>query len=250
MNIVQHNHLLKSLFNFITSNISKQIEVNSNKNISIAITGPICSGKSTFAFELKKYLEQQFNINSFVISTDGFIYPKKYLIENNLMSKKGYPESYDLKFLHRVYTDVLNNKANIEIPTYSHSSYDRSPNNLIISSPSLLIFEGINVLQPVNYKEYFTFKMDYQIKIFLDVDNKTLIKWFLERKKKIFFDETKCSINQFEEQMLEIWNNINLPNNKLNILPYKEDADIIVKMDDNHEILKITNKVLEKAPQH
>ena len=34
-----------------------------------------------------------------MVTTDGFIYPNKVLIEQNILDRKGFPESYNMELL-------------------------------------------------------------------------------------------------------------------------------------------------------
>ena len=90
----------------------------------IGVTGSVASGKSTFSETIKSLLKKLFKeLTVELVTTDGFLYPNSFLEENNLMEKKGFPESYDtetlLKFLSGVKLGVSKNSA----PVYSHILY-------------------------------------------------------------------------------------------------------------------------------
>jgi len=62
----------------------------------IGIAGSVAVGKSTTARVLRKVLSllpQKPKVE--LVTTDGFLYPNKVLVEKNMLNRKGFPESYD-----------------------------------------------------------------------------------------------------------------------------------------------------------
>ena len=73
----------------------------------IGVAGSVASGKSTFSRILELLLKKSlksFNIK--LLTTDGFLYPNSVLEENNLMEKKGFPESYDTDSFYKFLSSV------------------------------------------------------------------------------------------------------------------------------------------------
>ena len=73
----------------------------------IGVAGSVASGKSTFSRILELLLKKSlkgFNIK--LLTTDGFLYPNSVLEENNLMEKKGFPESYDIDSFYKFLSSV------------------------------------------------------------------------------------------------------------------------------------------------
>jgi type I pantothenate kinase len=71
---------------------------NERSPFVIAISGSVAVGKSTFARTLQALLTRwPGHPNVSLVTTDGFLYPNAVLEERDLMRRKGFPESYDLR---------------------------------------------------------------------------------------------------------------------------------------------------------
>ena len=119
-----------------------------NPPFIIGIAGSVAVGKSTTARLLKILLKESFPGKKVqLITTDGFLYPNKYLVDHDMMNQKGFPESYDMEKLISFMDNVKSGKL-AKAPVYSHQSYDIIPNRFdVVDKPDILIVEGINVLQ-------------------------------------------------------------------------------------------------------
>ena len=62
-----------------------------------------------------------------LVTTDGFLLPNAELAERGLMTRKGFPESYDRRALLRFVTEVKAGRAEVHAPVYSHLVYDIVP---------------------------------------------------------------------------------------------------------------------------
>jgi type I pantothenate kinase len=116
----------------------------------IGIAGSVAVGKSTTARVLKELLARWPSSPKVdLITTDGFLLPNEVLRRDNLMERKGFPDSYDVGALLRFLSGIKSAQRNIRAPVYSHLTYDVIPGEFVtIDRPDILIFEGINVLQP------------------------------------------------------------------------------------------------------
>ena len=233
---------------------SKGIEQNKLPFV-IGVTGSVASGKSFFSKIIKSLLEKLFKeLTVELVTTDGFLYPNSFLEENNLMEKKGFPESYDteslFKFLSGVKLGVSKNFA----PVYSHILYDVIPDEkLEIIDPDILIIEGINVLQPIISKDNNmpTMISDFlDFSVYIDAEESFLRSWYIDRflslrkaaqnNEEDFFNRfSSISDDQAKEIANSIWEKINLVNLNENILPTKKRANLILKKNINHEINEI-----------
>jgi len=73
----------------------------------IGVGGSVAVGKSTTARVLQALLARWPNVPKVdLITTDGFLYPNAILEREDLMEKKGFPESYDLPALLRFLSDI------------------------------------------------------------------------------------------------------------------------------------------------
>ncbi|MBD5028278.1 type I pantothenate kinase, partial [Xanthomonas citri pv. citri] len=83
-------------------------------------------GKSTTARILQKLLSRLPDRPKVsLITTDGFLFPTAELKKKNMMSRKGFPESYDVKALLEFLNDLKSGKDSVKAPVYSHLTYDR-----------------------------------------------------------------------------------------------------------------------------
>lgn len=221
----------------------------------IGVAGSVASGKSTFSRILELLLKKSlkgFNIK--LLTTDGFLYPNSVLKENNLMEKKGFPESYDIDSFYKFLSSVKAGVSKTYAPIYSHNLYDIIPDEkLEIIDPDVVIIEGINVLQSAKSKDKKTILevQDFlNFSIYLDADERNLRQWYIDRflslrlaalnNKEDFFNRfSSIDIDQAKEIANSIWEKINLINLNENILPTKYKANLILKKNINHKTNEI-----------
>src|SRR5258708_4174236 len=153
----------------------------------IGIGGSVAVGKSTTARVLQALLARWPNVPKVdLVTTDGFLYPNAILERENLMDRKGFPESYDLPALLRFLTDVKAGRRPTRAPIYSHLVYDVMPNHWVeIDRPDILIVEGLNVLQAGRLPkdgEAIPFVSDFfDFSVYLDADEEGLETWYVDR---------------------------------------------------------------------
>ncbi len=227
----------------------------------IGIAGSVAVGKSTAA-RLIQVLMARWPSSPRValVPTDGFLYPNAVLEAENLMSRKGFPESYDVARLLSFLTDVKSGKPRVEAPVYSHLVYDVVPNQTItIEVPDILIVEGLNVLQTSRQtadgrnrpfvSDFFDFS------IYIDADEDVLEEWYLERFLRLAttrFRDPRSYFHRYaslseEEQVAfarRLWNDINLLNLRENIRPTKYRADLILSKAQDHAIRQVSLRKL------
>ena len=219
----------------------------------IGIAGSVSVGKSTSARVLQALLSRWKENNQVaLITTDGFLYPNAILEERDMMSKKGFPESYDIHQLLRFVSDIKSGKSEVKAPKYSHITYDIVSDEQITISPKpdILILEGLNVLQ--NRMDYpqqnkpTIFVSDFlDFSIYVDAEEKYLEEWFLNRfmkfretafndSKSYFYPVSKISEQEAKAMALDVWKEINSKNLHKNILPTRERAHLILHKGKNH----------------
>lgn len=219
----------------------------------IGIAGSVAVGKSTTARILKELLARWPSSPKVdLITTDGFLYPNEVLRRENLMERKGFPESYDIGSLLRFLSAIKAGQPDVQAPSYSHLIYDVVPNEFTtIDRPDILIFEGINVLQSRDLPEggrivpivsdFFDFS------IYIDADEALIHQWYVNRfmnLRQTAFRDPSSYFNRYasisEEAALAIaeglWENINLKNLRRNIVPTRPRADLILRKGQNHLI--------------
>ncbi len=151
----------------------------------IGIAGSVAVGKSTTARVLKELLARWPSSPKVdLITTDGFLLPNEVLRRDNLMERKGFPDSYDVGALLRFLSGIKSAQRNVRAPVYSHLTYDVIPGEFVtIDRPDILIFEGINVLQPGKLPKdgkIVPFLSDFfDFAIYIDADEELIHQWYI-----------------------------------------------------------------------
>lgn len=222
----------------------------------IGIAGSVAVGKSTTARLLKTLISAWPGSPKVdLIPTDGFIFPNKILEERNLMNRKGFPESYNLKALISFLYKLKSGETDLRIPVYSHLQYDIIPGQFTeVKSPDIVLLEGLNVLQTrseMNVDEPELLVSDFfDFSIYLDADEKDIKKWYIDRfkvlmktafskKESYFHDYSYLSEEEAVYTSGKIWDEINLVNLKENIAPTKFHAHLILDKEIDHRIGKV-----------
>ena len=222
----------------------------------IGIAGPVAVGKSTTARILQELLSRwPASPKVDLITTDGFLHNNEYLRENDLMDRKGFPESFDRRRLLDFLSRIKAGERNVQAPTYSHLVYDVVPGEFkTVDQPDILIFEGINVLQvsdlPKN-GDSVPFVSDYfDFSIYIDADEKVIEDWYVTRfmrlrdtafrKPESFFHRySEISEDAAHAIALDLWSRINLANLHENILPTRQRADLVLHKGEDHAVDRV-----------
>lgn len=227
----------------------------------IGIAGSVAVGKSTTARVLQVLMARwPSSPRVALVPTDGFLYPNAVLEAENLMSRKGFPESYDVARLLAFLTDVKSGKAKVDAPVYSHLVYDVLPGRTItIEQPDILIVEGLNVLQTSRQSadsRNRPFVSDFfDFSIYIDADEGVLEDWYLERFLRLAgtrFRDPRSYFHRYaslseDEQLTfarKLWREINLVNLRENIRPTKYRADLILSKAADHNIEQVSLRKL------
>lgn len=243
-------------YNYLNLKYKRSKDIEQKKlPFVIGVTGSVASGKSTFSKIIKSLLKKSFKeLNIDLVTTDGFLYPNSFLEENNLMEKKGFPESYDTESLLKFLSGIKLGESKNSAPVYSHILYDVMPDEkLEIIDPDILIIEGINVLQQIiskdnNMPSIISDFLDFSI--YIDAEESFLRTWYIDRflslrqaalnNEEDFFNRfSSVNDDQAKEIANSVWEEINLVNLSENILPTKNRANLILKKNINHEINEI-----------
>jgi type I pantothenate kinase len=215
----------------------------------IGIAGSVAVGKSTVSRLLRELLARwEGTPKVALITTDGFLYPNHELEKRSLMHRKGFPESYDRMALLNFVADIKSGKETVQAPVYSHLTYDIVPDKFeTVSSPDVVIIEGLNVLQSPGPDQDVTLSDYFDFKIYVDAETESISKWFLNRFHELresaftnpasyFHRYAEMPVDKAIEKATEIWQSINLPNLSENILPTRSRATLVLKKGDKHAV--------------
>jgi type I pantothenate kinase len=227
----------------------------------IGVAGSVAVGKSTTARVLQALLARWPNMPKVdLVTTDGFLYSNAVLERDNLLERKGFPESYDLPALLRFLYDIKAGRRPVQAPVYSHLIYDVVPHHQIeIDRPDILIVEGLNVLQtgrlPRDGKAIPFVSDFFDFSIYLDADEDVLMQWYVERflaLRETAFRDPKSYFHRYSRltdadastTAASIWRRINLVNLHENILPTRRRADLILTKQKNHAVHEVALRKL------
>ena len=221
----------------------------------IGVAGSVAVGKSTTSRVLQALLQRWPDHPTVeLVTTDGFLHSNAVLEERGLMDRKGFPESYDLARLVTFIADVKSGREVVHAPVYSHLTYDIVPDASIeIRQPDILIVEGLNVLQTgtprADGPQVFVSDF-FDLSIFVDADEDAIKHWYLERfltLRKTAFRDPRSYFRKYAETDREeamaiasaIWDTINGPNLRQNILPTRSRADVILRKRSDHVVEQV-----------
>jgi type I pantothenate kinase len=186
--------------------------------------------------------------------------PNAELDRLGLMSRKGFPGSYDRRALTRFVADVKSGKPEVSAPVYSHLGYDIVPGGqLTVRRPDILIVEGLNVLQPalpgrdgrtrIGLADHFDFS------VYADARTEDIEQWYLERFRKLratAFQDPSSYFRRYtqvsEAEALDyarlIWRTVNRPNLEQNVLPTRSRATLVLRKGPQHRVQRLSLRKL------
>lgn len=222
----------------------------------IGMGGSVAVGKSTTARVLRTLLARWPDHPQVeIVTTDGFLYPNRVLEERDLMERKGFPESYDLRRLVRFVADVKSGEPAVTAPVYSHQRYDIVPGETqTIRSPDIVILEGLNVLQTGDGRDGRPprlFVSDYfDFSIYVDARADHVERWYIDRflmlrdlkfrdQDSYFHRYASLSNGEARRVAHDIWRTINGVNLEENILPTRERAHLILEKGPDHSVASV-----------
>jgi type I pantothenate kinase len=222
----------------------------------IGVAGSVAVGKSTTARILRELLARWPGTPKVeLVTTDGFLLPNAELDRRGLMSRKGFPESYDRRALLRFVMDVKSGNPEVRAPVYSHLTYDIVPGaEIVIRRPDVLIIEGLNVLQPARVRadgrqgvavnDFFDFS------IYVDARTDEVRRWYVHRflrLRETAFSRPESYFHRYaaltdDEAVAtaeRIWHEINEINLVENVLPTRGRATLVLTKGADHAVRRI-----------
>ncbi|WP_330174121.1 type I pantothenate kinase [Streptomyces sp. NBC_01498] len=227
----------------------------------IGVAGSVAVGKSTVARLLQALLARWPEHPSVQrVTTDGFLLPMRELEARGLMSRKGFPESYDRRALTRFVADIKAGKDEVTAPVYSHLKYDIVPGEkLVVRRPDILIVEGLNVLQPalpgqdgrtrVGLADFFDFS------VYVDARAEDIESWYLNRFRALretafqdpssyFRTYTQVSEEEALDYARTTWRTVNRLNLLENVAPTRGRATLVLRKGPDHKVQRLSLRKL------
>ncbi len=219
----------------------------------IGVAGSVAVGKSTTARVLQQMLAHWPEHPSVaLVTTDGFLYPNAELERRGLLSRKGFPESYDRKALLRFVMDIKSGKDEVTAPTYSHLIYDVVPDqSVVVSRPDIVIVEGLNVLQPARVREDgrtgLAISDFFDFSVYVDAAAGDIRRWYVDRFLRLrdtsfrnpasyFARYGEMTVEEATAEAHRIWDTINGPNLKENVQPTRGRATLVLRKSADHSV--------------
>jgi type I pantothenate kinase len=215
----------------------------------IGIAGSVAVGKSTTARVLAALLRRwPEHPEVDLVTTDGFLLPNRELAARDLMSRKGFPESYDVKRLLG-FLAAVKSGVPTTAPLYSHLAYDVTADEVRIEHPDIVIVEGVNVLGVGAPSRPFVSDF-FDLSIYVDAPEPLVRTWFLERFSRLrataFLDPASyfhryAALSDAEALAFaeHVWTTINAVNLRENIAPTRERATVILEKGQDHRIASV-----------
>ncbi len=222
----------------------------------IGVAGSVAVGKSTTSRILRELLSRWPGTPRVeLVTTDGFLFPNAVLERRGLLSRKGFPESYDRRALLRFVAEVKAGRSEVRAPVYSHLSYDIIPGEqVVVRQPDVLIVEGLNVLQgPVVRDDRGTgmaVSDFFDFSVYVDARVEDIQAWYVERFLSLqetafanpdsyFHRYAGLSDDQARTTAARIWRETNGPNLVENILPTRSRASLVLTKGPNHAVRRV-----------
>jgi len=230
----------------------------------IGVAGSVAVGKSTFARILQALLSRwPDHPRVDLVTTDGFLFPNAVLEARHILSRKGFPESYDVRRLVEFMAAVKAADTAVHAPVYSHQRYDIVPGEFqVVDRPDIVIVEGLTVLQtgesravppprgaePVRARVFVSDFFDFSI--YVDAEEAIIERWYVDRfltLRETVFRDPASYFHRYAAlddgaavaTAREIWSTINGVNLRENIMPTRERARLVLEKRADHAVGRI-----------
>ncbi len=210
--------IIKELNSNFAKKFFKRLVNNPKKHILVAITGASASGKSTICSHINK-MTTQLHMPVTIMSSDNYFNDISDLIkvygDFDSLRDSGYdvdsPKSFQMNILKKDLISLADGQ-NIKTPHYLLNGTGISiPEAIPVEAKKIIVVEGMATL-------YDEVKDLFDVKIFVDVDEKVQEKWFLDRA---------ITRNQDRENAIKHLKYARNAYHKY-IEPSRKDADIII----------------------
>ena len=191
--------------------------------ILIGICGGTASGKTTLSNKISEYLTN-LNFSANEISLDNYYKDLSHLsFEERCNVNFDSPESIDIELFYQ-HLCALKKGEDVNTPIYSYNLHNRTKQTKLVVSSNFLITEGLFIFLEERLRKCF------DLKIYLDIDHKTRFERRLHRDvlergrdKDEVENRFKSTIDVMHQKYVD---------------KTKEYADVILKSNDNFEIME------------
>jgi type I pantothenate kinase len=218
----------------------------------IGLAGSVAVGKSTTSRILQALLARwPSHPRVDLVTTDGFLLPRRVLEARGLMNRKGFPQSYDVRRLLRFMADVKSGAADVLAPVYSHLTYDVVEGKFDhVRQPDIVIVEGLNVLQTGSGGARRFVSDFFDFSIYVDADEEDIEQWYVDRflmLRETVFQNPSSYFHRYagltSDAAVQIartlWQTINLVNLRQNVLPTRDRAHLILEKGRDHAVRRV-----------
>jgi type I pantothenate kinase len=222
----------------------------------IGIAGSVAVGKSTTARVLQRLLARHpAHPRVELVTTDGFLLSNRDLAARDLMARKGFPESYDLRGLLGVLLALKRGDAVVHAPRYSHLHYDvLAGDPQRIERADVVLVEGLNVLQTrvlpgARAPRWFVSDL-FDDSVYVHAPAALLRRWYLERflalrrtamRDPASYFHRYAAMPQREAAAFarRVWRTVNEKNLVENILPTMHRARLVLEKGEDHSVERV-----------
>ena len=177
----------------------------------VGIAGGSASGKTSF---LKKLLKKLPENSCCVVSQDNYYMPQSKQTKDEFGHVNyDLPTSIDRELFFNDMKALMNGEP-IQKLEYTFNNADKKPEVITIQPAPILIMEGLFIFHYSEIRDLL------DLKIFIDAREEVKLK----RRLKRDFEERGYA----EDVVLHQWNHHVMPSFKTYLMPYRDEADIIV----------------------
>lgn len=203
----------------------------------VGVTGPVAVGKSHLAAALARRWGHD-DRPAAVVCTDAWLLPEAQLAAAGLSFRKGFPESYDVDAM-RAAIVAASEEGVMHSPRYSHLRYDIEPGVTDeVEVGERWVVEGLHLTRFLGDLVPFI--------VHLDADDDLLEAWYVDRLRELagraragepsFYaflaDADDDAVVDFA---LQCWRGINVPNKVDHIDPWRDRAQLVIRLGSGHE---------------
>jgi type I pantothenate kinase len=211
-------------------------QARTTRPLVVGIGGGVAVGKSTAAAAISELFAPG---RVEVVGTDGFLLPNAELGARGIVQRKGFPDSYDTVAVEAFLDAVHRGDVELSVPVYSHVTYDVEEEPRHLSSPDVLVLEGVNALQ-------FSDRLD--VAVYMNASEESMEAWYVARFLQLceapppgsFYAQFEALGSEDRDALArDVWRGVNLVNLREHIRPTLTRAQIVVEKRPDHTVGRV-----------